>query len=117
MGEVHSRVTFGTVNKLVVPELLETTYIDRFIKLIDPAERKIIPHHSRSVLILMVHDALSKDKGHNSNIHQSFVQELALSPTPNRRTAQLNGTTLRLEAVKNLKLAQRKYKLQHDRDV
>lgn len=58
-GESRPRVNLGVVNKpgLAVPRA--TTCTDRFIKLIRPAERKIVPNHSQRVSILMVHDAKS----------------------------------------------------------
>lgn len=61
-GESRTRVSFRVVSELVVPVRLRTTYIDRFIKSIHPAKRKIVRYHSWSVPILIVHEAGSEAK-------------------------------------------------------
>lgn len=42
MGKSRMRLNFGVVNELVVPVILRTTYIDRLVKLIYTAERRIV---------------------------------------------------------------------------
>lgn len=49
-SEPRTRVTFGVASELVVPILLRTTVSFRFIKSIDPAERKMVLHHYPRVL-------------------------------------------------------------------
>lgn len=68
MDESQTRVTFGVVNKLAVPVLLVTKLIDRAIKSIHTAERKIVPHHSSPISVSMVRDAQSEaEKNSESN--------------------------------------------------
>lgn len=55
MAESCTPVTLAVVNELIVLPLLGTTYIDRFIKSINPTERKFVPRHSPPVQMLMVH--------------------------------------------------------------
>lgn len=82
MGESRSRVNFGLVFELVLPLLLGMTYIDRFIKSIYPAERKIVSHYSLPVLILMVHEVQSETKKYNKETCKGDEEELALLVTP-----------------------------------
>lgn len=51
----RTRVTFGTVKKLVLPVGIGKTYINSSIKLIRQPESKSVLHHSPPVPILMVH--------------------------------------------------------------
>lgn len=53
-------VNFCVLGEIVVSLLLGFTYIDRFINLIHPVERKLVPLQSPQVLILMVHETGSK---------------------------------------------------------
>lgn len=55
IGESRYQATFGMVDKLALPVLLQTTFIDKFTKTIHPAEREIVPHQSPPVPILVVH--------------------------------------------------------------
>lgn len=68
--------------ELLVPFLLETVNIDRFVELIDPAGRKTVPHHSLLVSVLMVHDARSEVETDKSDFRQEVENELALLTTP-----------------------------------
>lgn len=72
------------MNEPVVSALLETTYIDRFIKWIHLAERKIVPHHSPPVPILMVHETKSVTKKNGTETHRKDGEELALFVTAMR---------------------------------
>lgn len=49
---IKVRVWFVIINVLAVSEILGTSFIDRFIKSIFPAERKIVRHYSRAIEIL-----------------------------------------------------------------
>lgn len=60
MGRSKACFTFPVVKKLVGSGLLGMTFIDWFTKAIHPAERKVLPHYSLSVPILMAEDPLSK---------------------------------------------------------
>lgn len=51
-GYIKFFALFGVIESIDVSEILSTSLIDRFIKEIFPAERKIIPRHSGEVLIL-----------------------------------------------------------------
>lgn len=62
MGGSRTRISFDVVNKLVVPVLLETACINRFIKSIHLAQRKIFPHRFSPVPVLTVHEARSEPK-------------------------------------------------------
>lgn len=66
MGESHTGVNSGLVSDLAVPVLLRTIYIDRLIKSFHPAERKIVPHYSRTILILMIQEAKEVDSKNNT---------------------------------------------------
>lgn len=56
MDEAHNRVTFGVVIERVVPLVLETTFVERVVKLILPTKRKIVTYHSLQVQILNAHE-------------------------------------------------------------
>lgn len=68
MGELRTRLNIGIVNKVVMPVLLRTTYIDRFTKSIHPVEKKIATRHPLLVPILMGKEASSEDKMEKSDI-------------------------------------------------
>lgn len=78
MGVSHTRVSFCDVNELVVPIFLGTTYIDRFIKSINSVERKIIPHHSQQVPMLIVQEVRSEAEINQSDTRQKREEDLAL---------------------------------------
>lgn len=82
MGESRTFVNFGVVNELVVPVLFGTIYIDSSIKSIHPAERKVVPHHSPTVPILIVYEANSKPEKNNIEARQEVEEELTLLETP-----------------------------------
>lgn len=82
MRESRTRVNFGLVNEMVVPILLGTTYIDRFMNLIHPTERRIVLHHSPLILILMVCKAKSETKNNDTEKRQRNEEELTLLGTP-----------------------------------
>lgn len=71
----------GTVNELVKTVLLASTYIDRFIKSIYPAERIIVPHQSPLIAVLMLAEAKSESKKNNTEALQKVEEELALLVT------------------------------------
>lgn len=52
IGDLEVCAWFGAVEILAVSVLLGTSFIDRFIKVIFPGERKIVPHYSKPVAIL-----------------------------------------------------------------
>lgn len=81
MEKSHTRTNFGVVNGLVVPVLLGTAYIVRFIKLIHPAGKKIVPHHFPPVSIITVSEAKSTTKKNNTEIHHEVESEMSLLVT------------------------------------
>lgn len=54
----RTRVAFRIVKKEAVPVLFGATFIDRVIRSVHPAERKLVPLHSPPVPILMVYGAI-----------------------------------------------------------
>lgn len=56
IGQARSHARFGVISQLVVLLLLVMTYIDKFIKLIHAAERKIVPHHFIQIPILIIQE-------------------------------------------------------------
>lgn len=60
--ESHTLVIFGVVDIFPVSVLLRTTFINRFIKFIYSAERMIVRHSLRLVLILIMLEAWSTAK-------------------------------------------------------
>lgn len=81
MGESRTRANFGIASELVVPILLGTTYIDRFIRSIHPAERKIVPYHYPPVPKLIVYKARSEPEIEKLDSHQNVESDLALLVT------------------------------------
>lgn len=62
MDGPHTPLNFGFVDKLFLPALLVTAFIDMFLKTINPVERKIVLYHSTSVPVLMVYDEWNETK-------------------------------------------------------
>lgn len=60
--ESLTRMIFRFMNLLAVPGLLGPTFTDKFIKSLQPAERKIVICPSPTVPILMVHEANREPK-------------------------------------------------------
>lgn len=54
IGEARVRGVFGVVWNLVVPLILRTSFINRFVKGIFPQELEIVPFNSHSVSICIV---------------------------------------------------------------
>ena len=52
LGDLTARVYFGIVERLAVPLLLGTSFIDRFIDGVFPRTRQVVPIHSRPVAIV-----------------------------------------------------------------
>lgn len=77
-GESATLVNFGNEIDLVVPILLGKTCIDRFIKSIHLAQRKLVPHHSPPVPILMADQTMSVAEMKRSDFHQQAEKYLAL---------------------------------------
>lgn len=53
MGEERFRVFFGIVRHLAIPVLLETAFTYKVARGIFPDERKIAPHNSEHVVIMV----------------------------------------------------------------
>lgn len=70
MHEWRIPITFRIVNELFEPIIWETAFIDRFIQSIHPAEKKLFPHESPLVPILMLHWACKEAKKNESDICQ-----------------------------------------------
>lgn len=99
MGEVPAFINFSVLGKLVVPVLLGTTYIKRFIKLVHPSEGKVIPYRSQPVPILMRHEAMRTAKDEKAHSRQKDTKRLALLMTPSRFERQ-NITVVRQVVLK-----------------
>lgn len=56
------------MERLAVPVLLGTTVIDKFIKPVHPAERKIVLYPSPPVPILTIHEGKGKSRKNTSDI-------------------------------------------------
>lgn len=57
MEESRTRATICSMDKLPVPVILETTFIDKLLKSIRPAERNLLRYHFPPEPILMVQGA------------------------------------------------------------
>lgn len=84
MGESRARVNFGVVKKLVVPALLGKKYICRFTKSVDLVERKVVPHHSPPVPILMKYEVPGEAENNKSDIFQDTTGDLELLAKMNK---------------------------------
>lgn len=67
MGESRTRVNFSLIIKLILHVLLATRYIDRFIKPVLPAVRKIVSDRSSLVPTSMVHKASNEHEMEKSD--------------------------------------------------
>lgn len=81
MCKSHIWVASSVVDKLFVPVLLRTTFIDRFEKSFHPTKRNIVPYHFPTVLILVLHEARGEAERNASNIRQINDQDVALLMT------------------------------------
>lgn len=52
MGGIRVRTLFGVLRKVAVPVLLDTSFIEWFVKRIFPPERKAFPFHSKTIAII-----------------------------------------------------------------
>lgn len=77
-------MTLGLLKKLFVSVLLGTTLIDKFIKSIHPAGRKIVASHSTSVPVQMLYKAKSEEEKNLSDIRQLMDLDPSLLVTPVR---------------------------------
>lgn len=81
-GESRTGVTFGVVDILAVPVSVWTIFIDKSIPSIHTVERKIIPHNTPPVPVLMLHEPKSEVEKNKLHIHQCIGQAPALLATP-----------------------------------
>lgn len=85
VGVSHNRVTFYVLDRLAVPVLLGTIFIDRVIRPIHAAERNFFPLHFMLVPILVVYRTRSAtEKKEYLTIRQEVEEDLALFVTPTR---------------------------------
>lgn len=117
MGESCTRDDFGAVNELLVAVLLKKTYINRVIRTTHLTEEKLVPHHSSLVPILMVYKAPGEAESNRLDIGECTTEELAVLLTPNKIPSEDINTKGCKEADKNVKLAEERDKLHHDRYV
>lgn len=96
MGASRVRVDLGVVREVVVLILLGTSYIDRSVKQIHPAVRKIFPYHTLPAAILMVHKAGSKAAIDKSVSRQEVTKGLALLVTLTRCDLKFNTVALQV---------------------
>lgn len=82
MRELRTQVIMGTVDKLVGLVLLEMNFIEKVIRSVHPAERKIGLHHYSPVSVLMVQKASSTGENDKSDNHQVMEEGLALFTAP-----------------------------------
>lgn len=82
IGESHTWVLFCVLDKPVVPVLLRTTFMEKFMKYIHPVERKIMLHLSPPVPNLMVDEANSGPKKSRLDSRQLIDQDPAVLVTP-----------------------------------
>lgn len=82
IDQSHFCVTYALEDKLAAPVLLGTAIIDQFIESNHSAGRKIFPHHSSTVLILMTHEAQSAVEKSRSDTCQEQGKDLILSVAP-----------------------------------
>lgn len=75
---------YGIINKLAVPVLLGTTFIDRFIKSVYPDKRRIILQHYPPAPIMMVHEAKSGAEQDKSDNRDETDDDLVLFETRTR---------------------------------
>lgn len=78
MSDSRTQLTFGVVDKPFVPILIKTTFIFRFMKSIDQAERKLVPYHSPAVLTLMADMPKIETCKVAWDIHEIIDENLAL---------------------------------------
>lgn len=72
MGDSRVRVRLGVVRNLAVPVLLETSFIDMFVKGIFSPERRVVPYNSKEVLVLVIND-LPQEHNNNYNNAQDMM--------------------------------------------
>lgn len=89
MLESCTRLTFDVVDRLAIPVLSGTTFIEKIIRSIDPAERKFIRCYSPPVPILMVQEAKSETVKNTLVISQLIEQDLVLLVTPIKREPKI----------------------------
>lgn len=56
VGELYLRTWLGIVDNIAVDLLLETSYIDRYIRAILPGEQKLVPWHPTPVATIEWHN-------------------------------------------------------------
>lgn len=88
MGESDTQVKLGVRDKLAVHVSLDMVFIDRFIKSLHPAGRKIVPHHSAQISTLLVQVSLSEAEKNNLDIHHEEIETLTPMVRPIERKAK-----------------------------
>lgn len=94
IGEIHTRLDFGLVTEFIVADLLGIMCTKMFIKLMYPAERKIVLYHCTPVPVLNLHEAGSLNRNDTSdrNLELSWCFALFVKRT---RCEQKYITTVR----------------------
>lgn len=82
MGDSRERVVFGIVRKLAVAVLLGTSYLNRFLQGVFPAELKTVPSNAKPVPILTIKYMLEehRDKVQDVTIVEKHAPRLVRVP-------------------------------------
>lgn len=81
MRELYIKNIFDAINKLAVPALFETMFIELIIKSTNPSKRKNVPLHFLTLLILTLRVAQSKDQMSLERNKSEISQEDKNTPT------------------------------------
>lgn len=92
-------------------------HIDTFINTIRCTERKIVPQHSPSVLILMVYKVPGEGENNKSYDREDPTEDLTLLMTLSNIVPKSVANKVCEGAIGNSKLAKKRYKVNHDRNV
>lgn len=80
-GESLTRARSSIADKLAVPVLLRTIFVDKVIRSIHPSERKIVQHDSPPRPVLLLYEARSAAKKDVLNKCREIEENLALFAT------------------------------------
>lgn len=81
MGKTRTTVTFNVVDSLLVSVVLETTFIDMFIKSSNPAKRELVAHHFPQVPTLIVRETKKEAENYALDTRDFTDQEQTLLVT------------------------------------
>lgn len=111
--EARVKVVFWIVKNLVVPVLLKTSFIDRFVEGILLLEKKIVPYSSQPISFLTIHETQNDDKARKMGTSKNDSKLLAVLEERQERVVHVaRATKLQSMSETSVLVKKRRWALQ-----